>query len=253
MVSEEPSSRNNKKLKLSLDLRVITVVLLLAVIAMLVIWKPWSTTATTDRTIEVTGQATISAEPDEYVFNPAYRFTNTDQDAALADVTAKSNQVVEGLKELGVSGSQIKTNADGHDYYYMSREDGRTDYYLRLTVTVNDKDLAQKVQDYLVTTTPEGSVTPRYQFSEAKRNELETQARDEATKNARSKADQSAENLGFKIGEVKSVTDGAGFDGVIPFDARAMELDSSSSSSSLQLQPGENEINYTVTVVYFLR
>ncbi len=54
----------------------------------------------------------------------------------------------------------------------------------------------------MVTTAPTGQVSPRPNFSDAKRKELESKARDEATKDARAKADQSARNLGFKVGKI---------------------------------------------------
>jgi uncharacterized protein YggE len=120
-----------------------------------------------------------------------------------------------------------------------------------LTITVNDKALTQKVQDYLVTTSPTGSVSPQTTFSEAKRKELESKARDEATKDARSKAEQSAKNLGFKIGKVKSVEDGSGFGGIVLREGLTMASDSK--ATSLSVQPGENDLHYTVTVTYYLR
>jgi uncharacterized protein YggE len=96
-------------------------------------------------------------------------------------------------------------------------------------------------------------VTPSPTFSESKRKELESHARGKATEDARRKADQSAENLGFKVGAVKSVEEGSGFGGVIPFrGATTMEGDKAV-ASDLSLQPGENELNYSVTVVYFIR
>jgi uncharacterized protein YggE len=113
--------------------------------------------------------------------------------------------------------------------------------------------LAQKVQDYLVTTTPTGSVSPQSMFSEAKRQELNNQARDEATKDARAKAEQSAQNLGFKLGKVKSITDGAGFDQIMPMDAVVSTGSAEASVSRLAVQPGESELSYSVTVIYYIR
>lgn len=240
---------NSQKLSFNLDLRLVVVALVLVIAGMLAMWRPWE--GVSDRTIEVGGQATISAVPDEYLFYPVYEFTNADKQKALAELTSKSNDLVAKLKELGVSDSQIKTNSDGYDYPYYKETDGNPIYSLRLTVTINDKDLAQKVQDYLITTAPTGGVSPQVGFSEAKRKELEGQARDQATKDARAKAEQSAKNLGFSIGAVKSVTDGAGFGGPIySLDAAGREA---ASPSSLSLQPGENDLSYSVSVVYFVR
>jgi uncharacterized protein YggE len=213
------------------------------------------------RTVTVTGDATLKATPDEYVFYPSYNFTNPDKDAALKELTAKSDEVVAGLKKVGVADSAIKTNSNGYDtpVYLDSgpiRKENAT-YNLQITVTVDNKELSQKVQDYLVSTSPSGGVSPQADFSDKKRKQLESQARDEATKDARSKADQQAKNLGFKVGKVQSVDDGSGFGGVRPFmgrnSAEPAIAEDSATSTQLSVQPGENELNYSVTVVYTIR
>ncbi len=249
----------DRKLTVSLDLRIIVVALLIVIAGMLTFWKPWQTSSSSsDRTVKVTGEATVKAEPDEFVFYPSYQFKNSSKDAALAEVGKKSDEIIAKLKALGVADSKIKTNSNGYDWYnYYKNSDDSTTYTLQLTVTVDNKDLAQKVQDYLVSTQPMGSVSPQASFSDTKRKQLESQARDDATKDARAKADQSAKNLGFKVGKVKTIEDGTGFGQIYAtrgVSATAVDSDSSSvSTSNLNVQPGENEINYTVTVTYFVR
>lgn len=243
----------SRRLNLSIDYRIITIVLLAVIAGMLALWRPWTSAQTSDRTIQVTGQTTLKAEPDEYIFYPAYEFKNKDRNAALAELSKKSDEVVAKLKSLGVSDSKIKVNSDGYEPYYLEKTPGTTTYTLRLTVVVDNRELAQKVQDYLVTTTPTGTVSPQADFSDARRKELENQARDEATKDARAKADQTAKNLGFKLGKVKAVSDGSGFGDVIPYDGRLEAAIDSSASTKLAVQPGENELSYSITVTYFVK
>lgn len=237
----------------------VALVIALAVIAMLTV-KLTNGGSGDTRTVTVTGEATLKATPDEYVFYPSYNFTNPDKDAALKELTAKSNEVTAGLKKAGVADSDIKSNSSGYDTpVYLESQPIRKEnatYQLQLTVTVDNKELAQKVQDYLVSTSPTGGVSPQASFSDKKRKELESQARDQATKDARSKADQQAKNLGFKVGKVQSVEDGSGFDGVQPFSRNGVEpaiAEDSTTSTSLTVQPGENELNYSITVVYTIR
>ncbi|HSD56095.1 MAG TPA: SIMPL domain-containing protein [Candidatus Saccharimonadales bacterium] len=243
------------KLTLSLDFRWVALTLLVVIIAMLAIWRPWSSSDATSRTVEVTGQATITAKPDEFVFMPSYQFKNADKAAALAAITQKSDEVVAKLKALGVAESKIETDSSGYDYpmYYEDDSEAAT-YTLSLTVTVDNLTLAQKVQDYLLTTSPTGSITPEAQFSDKKRAEVEKQARDKAAKDARSKADQMADNLGFGIGKVKSIDDSAGFDGgiITPMTSRGMTVEDTA-ATSLKLQPGENDLDYSITVTYFIK
>ncbi len=239
------------KLNISLDYRTLTVILVVVIAGMLALWQPWNDPRSSTRTIEVTGQAKLSAVPDEFVFYPSYAFRNSDKAAALAALTKKSDELVSKLKALGVADNKIKTNSAGYSYPLYDKVSGSATYSLQLTVTVDNKDLAQKVQDYLVSTSPSGAVSPQANFSDAKRKELENKARDEATKDARSKAEQSAKNLGFSLGSVKTVNDGTGFGG-IPYPAIGVQQDVAE-SKQLQIQPGENDLTYTVTVSYFIR
>jgi len=250
----ENTNSSARKMNLTVDLRLVVAVLLVVIVAMLIIWKPWSSGGTSSRTVEVTGDATITAKPDEYVFYPNYQFKDADKAVALENLTKKSDEIVAKLKALGVDDSKIKTDSSGYDMpMYYDTESKDATYTLQLTVTVSKLDLAQKVQDYLVSTNPTGSVSPQANFSEGKRKELESQARDKATKDARAKGDQMAKNLGFSLGKVKTIQDDSGFGDVFPLARGAMMSAEDTASSSLKVQPGENDLNYSVTVTYFIK
>lgn len=264
----EPSNsapKNKNSFTFTFDYRFVVAALLAVILVMIVLWRPWEFRAAADaRTVTVSGQAKLTAAPDEFLFMPNYEVKGQEKDVALKELSAKSDEIVKKLKELGVADSKIKTSTDGYDSpIYGIDGSGSTDiaprapeettptYTLRMTVTVNDKALAQKVQDYLVTTTPTGAVSPQVTFSENKRKELESKARDIATKEARAKAEQSAKNLGFSVGPVKSVNDDAGF-GVYPGAGREFAVDEAE-QTKLGLQPGENDLSYQVTVIYYLK
>jgi uncharacterized protein YggE len=250
----EPTNKN--KHSFSIDLRVIILLLLLVIGGMIAVWKPWNSATSSDRTVTVTGEATISQEPDEYTFYPTYEFKDTNKDTALASLTKKSEEIVAKLKELGVASSKIKVNADGYDYklYYFNEDTNQFTYTLRPVAIVGDKEIAQKVQDYLITTSPSGQVSPQAGFSDALQKTVEDKARDEASKDARAKADQSAKNLGFKVSKVKSVSDGTSYGGIEPYFGRDTVVSSEApKDTSLTIQPGENELVYSVTVVYYIR
>jgi uncharacterized protein YggE len=247
----------NNKINLNIDLRIVVLVLLAVIVSLLFAWMPWETTEKSDEVIKVTGETVVKSEPDQYVFYPSYQFKSADKAAASDQAAAKSDEVVKKLEELGVGEAQIKSSVDGYGGHLTPESDEEYTYTANLVVTVGSRDMAQKIQDYIATTGAQGSVTPQGMFSEAKRKELEAQARDEATKDARKKADQSAENLGFKLGRVKSVEDGAGFSSPVPVDSRAITLEgrdmgTSASRAGLPVMPGENELSYSVTVTYFL-
>ncbi len=196
----------------------------------------------------------MTAEPDEFVFNPTYEFKDPDKTVALKQAEARSTEVVAKLKALGVPDNKIKTNTNSSERkFFPVLGNNDSNYTLQLTVTVGRRDQAQKIQDYLVTTNPTGEVSPQANFSDAKRKHLESQAHDLATKEARSKADQSAKNLGFKVGKVKSVEDGTGFGGITPLLKGITAQDAESQSAKLSVQPGQNDLQYSVTVTYYVK
>jgi uncharacterized protein YggE len=232
-----------------------TLLLLIALVVAVFMWKPWEPNIKAgERTIAVTGSATISATPDEYKFSPYYRLTAASKEAAVKALTSKSNEITKQLKSLGVSDNDIKTNSNGYDYYYATAN-GNTTYNLNIDITVNEAKLAQKVQDYLLTTSPTGTITPYVSFSKEKEQQLQDKARNKAEENARKQADQSAKTLGFKVGSVKSVKDGD-LGSIRPFyndiAVGASAARNESSAPHLQLQPGQNDLSYSVRVVYYI-
>lgn len=248
------------RVSFNVDLRWVVIVLLLAIAGLIAAWQPWkSSTPAGSRTIKVSGEATVKAEPDRFIFSPTYTITNSDREAALDAMAERTAELTAGLKTIGIKDSQIKSNIDSYSRGIMPEPEkpggATSSYSLQLTVTVDERSQAQKVQDYLATTAPTGVITPYASFSDSKRKQLESQARDLATKDARTKADQSAANLGFKVGEVKSVADGNGFDngcgpgGICLAEDRAI---APSGSGHINVQPGENELRYTVSVEYFV-
>lgn len=252
----EPQPRTSRRLSKFLNPWLVVAFLILVILVLVALWRPWQEEFGPDsRTVEVTGTATVKAEPDEFVFNPLYQFKSDDKEAALQQMSAKSETIVKKLKELGLSDHQIKTNSSGYEdgIYLPAKSVDSTTYTLNLTITAGNRETAQKVQDYLVSTKPVGTVSPYATFSKAKQKELESKARDEAISDARSKAEQSARNLGFAIAAVKSVVDGQGFGGPVPLYGRDITATTDSAAPSLEVQPGENELSYAVTVVYFIR
>lgn len=246
-------SSTNKRVSIPVDLRIVVLILLLIIAAMLLVWKPWISDAAGSRTVTVTGESTVKATPDEYVFYPTYQFRNDDKQVSIDQAAARSTEIIAKLKSLGVSDSQIKSSTAGYNDKYgiePAISGDETLYTLTLTVTTPNRDDAQKIQDYLVTTAPSGGVSPQPTFSQNKQKQLEVKARDEATKEARTKADQSARNLGFRVDRVKSVDDGGGFD-AIPYQTSVGIAEGS--TAKLSVQPGENEISYSITVVYYIK
>src|SRR5258708_4749256 len=163
--NEQPLNPQKKAIISSSKLlQLVCAALIIALGIVMLLWKPWQVSVkASDRIISVTGEATVTATPDQYIFTPAYQFSDPVSQTALTNLTTKSDEITTKLKALGVASSAIKSDSGGYTngvYIPIQNKGGQTTYSLNFTITLTDKTLAQKVQNYLVTTAPTGSVSP---------------------------------------------------------------------------------------------
>lgn len=246
-----------------LNFRIVSVVLAVVIIGMLGAWRPWQSVGT--QTISMVGEASVQAAPDEFTFYPTYQKQGTTSTEAISAVSKVGNDVTAKLKELGVAEKSIKVSTNSSPDYakpYIGipeqDSDAKVSGYLAtysLTVTIHDKDLAQKALDYLVTTSPLYGVSPQSTFKAETRKELESQARSKAVADAKTKARQTAEELEVRVGRVVSVSEPQ-WGGPIPVmssNGREIAVDLASPVTSPVLLTGEETVTYSVTVVFRLR
>lgn len=252
---------NNKTIALKLNLGIVCIVLVVIIIGMLALWRPWSTSSSgTTRKITINGQASVKAEPNEFVFNPIYEWTGADSEAKKAEQATFANKLKADLTKLGIAESAITIQSNTYQMYVPALEKPvgeTTPDVLSLTVTIKapNKELAQKVQDYLGTTNAKGQLTPYPQFSESKQKELQSQARLNAIADARKQADSTASNLKVSIGKVLEVTDQNSGYGCGPSSLCVGSTDAASPESrdaSLPVTAGESSVSASVTVVFSL-
>jgi len=251
-----------------LDSRIIIIALLLIIVGMLAMWKPWEGAA--KQTITVTGEGTISAAPDEFQFYPTYEKKAAESKEAISQVSTVGNEVVAKLKELGVAEKELKTNVSTNPVYtpYGTSEGATTDLraptppttkevsaQFSITATVHNKDVAQKILDYLATTPVLYGVSPQSTFRTETRKKLESEARGKALIDASSKADQTVSSLGAKRGRLVSVSDLNQYGGPIMLEGKvapARDVASSTTTSPV-LETGTQDLSFSVTVVYQIR
>lgn len=229
----------------------VNILLLVAILGLLLWSQPWKSTTSEVRKITVSGEATLEAEPDEYVFNPYFEVKDTNQETAKAKVSKLANDAVDAIKKLGVEEKDIKLDASSYDRWYWDadNEEGVLNAYL--TVKVKDKDLAQKVQDYLTSSEAKGQLTSQESFSEEKQKNLEAEATEKAIEDAKSKAEAQAKLVGAKLGKVIEVQQDNPI--AFPYQGRGDAITLEASDTSLPVLPGEQEFTKIVVVIYELR
>jgi uncharacterized protein YggE len=242
------SEKNNTQaVTIKLSWRSVAAILLATNIISVILWQPWNTNPATARKITVSGEAAIDAVPDEYVLSPYFEFTNADRAVATEALSKQSSAISARLKE---------SSTNGYDKYsYTGTPETSNTLQLQYTITLDNKDIAQKVQDYMLTLKPQGQISPVVTFSENKRKELEEQVRTKALDDARAKAEKTAAQLGSKVGKAINISDGAGYGMPMPVaygSVGTMEarLDT---SASVPVQEGQDKFRYSVSVEYELK
>jgi len=251
--------KHSKTLSFNIDLHLVIAILFAIIIGMIALWRPWESTKI-ERKITINGSATIQSTPDEFSFSPYYERTGTNTTALKNELNTFGTKLIDEVVKLGVKQDDITLNSNGYNRLEIAPvgPDGTsTDDSNSQTVTLSvsikapTKDIAQKVQDYLAKTDAKGSLTSQPIFSQTKRQNLEDEARDKAIKDARTKAERSAKNLGVTVGkviEIKESQDGIAY----PLYAKgAPEADTS--ISSLPVTPGKESVSSNVEVIFEIR
>jgi uncharacterized protein YggE len=245
---------SNSTINIKLNAWLIVLVLLCVIGGMLAFWQPWrSTSSTVDRTISVTGTSKIKSESDQYVFNPYFESDN------LEAIKKLNIDVVQKIKDTGVVEAKIKTSTSTWDKYAPApavmypEQNLKVVNSFQLNVIVNNKELAQKVQDILVEAKPKGQISPSAEFSEEKQKQLKDQASIISLNDAKKQAETKAQVFGQKIGKVIKIDEQptSPFYPVAYDTARSASL--TSGQKSIPIQAGENEFSYSSSVVFELK
>lgn len=244
--SEVKTQKKDKKITLTLSWKLLSIILALLLVGLTIYTKPWETPISNARTIKIDGEVSIKRVPDSFIFNPSFE---ADSQQAIND---KTNEVVAKVKELGLGDAGIQTQISSYENYGMDGPDGTFNHTLYLTLSVEDKDLAQKIQDYLASAGAVGSISPTVGFTRATQKALKDEATAKAVEDAKKRGESTAQNLGVKLGRVITVNEPENMD-VYPIAAYDSSFAEGSSKSSLPINAGESEYNYKIEVEFEIR
>jgi uncharacterized protein YggE len=241
-----------------LDLRLLSAVLALIIIGMLAVWQPWEEQAG-KKTLTVTGQAVIEEAPDQYVFTPNFTAEAATSAEAVTKVSKKGNEVVAELKKMGISEDQLTTRVDSNNFGGIEPQTSQTNrrsgeqftavYYI--TCKVKDKSLAQKVTDYLAKSEATGGITPRAEFANETRTQLDAQLRQKALQDAKAKAEVEANELGITLGQVVTVSEEPNRGGITPMERKADAI--TSGPDAPPVLSGTERMTLSITVTYAIK
>jgi uncharacterized protein len=209
------------------------------------------TTKTTLFTTDGTGKAT--GIPDTAQISIGVTKTASTVATAQNQVNSAANKIIEDLKKLGIKDKDIKTTDYNINPNYDYNRGGRniTGYTVTQTLEadVSPIDIANKAIDI---STADGANLVNgatFTFSDKTKADLESKARINAVKAAKTKAESLASATGIHLGKIIDVQETNNY-APRPVLMMAKGAADSNSIAPTQLQPGENSITINITLSY---
>lgn len=215
-----------------------------------------STVTTKTDLFTTTGEGKVTAVPDIVKINLGL----TASAQTVKEVQNQANQVInkigDDLKSLGIEDKDIKTTSYNLSpaYDWASGKQKITGYQITVNLEVKVRDF-DKINSVIDTATTDGAnLVGNLQFSveEERLKKLQKQAREEAVKEAKGKAENLASAAGIKLGRIVNIQENL----TSPFEPRPvpmMALEKTGAGEPTQIEPGEQEIKVSISLSYEVR
>jgi uncharacterized protein len=205
------------------------------------------------RTVTVTAEGTASGTPDTAVVQLGVQTQAASAKDALDQANQKAAQLLDALKFGGVKPDDI-TTTNVFVYPQYAPDSQKINGYQAgnsVSATIRDVSKAGAIIDSAAGVVGDQITLQGVSFNIDDTGSLRQAARDDAVAHAKSQADQLAAATGLKVGKVVSIVEGSVPDIPLVY-AAAAPATTVADSAAVPLQPGQQELNLSVTVVYEL-
>jgi uncharacterized protein len=207
------------------------------------------TTKTNLFTADGTGKAT--GIPDTAQLSIGVTKTAATVTDAQNQTNAAANKIIVDLKGLGVEEKNIKTTnySINPNYDYSKGGQNIAGYTVtqNLEVKITPIETTNKAIDAVTVDGANLVGGINFVFDEKTQKDLENQARTEAVKTAKEKAENLAKATGIRLGKIVDVQESNSYTPRPIMMAKSLEANG---AGDTQLQPGENSISITITLSY---
>ncbi len=240
---------------------------LLAVLVLFVGVRTWNAAlerkyigkpSTVRDTISLSGEGKISSAPTLAMIQFGVVTQARTPTLAQSENATKMNAVQAAMKAMDIRERDIETSGysmyPNYDYTRPSAQPPIMGYTVQQTVSIKVRDF-EKVAQVLDRGVALGiNQVNNVSFTIDDPKELQAQARLEALKDAKAKAEALADALGVDIVRVVSFSESAGGETPpYPMYARDMAMPMSEGAAAPSLEPGVQEVRANVTVTYEIR
>lgn len=174
---------------------------------------PADDAADSTRFITVSGTGTVTVDPDRAIAHFAINATSPSGAAAMEEVSASSNAVLEALLAIGVTEDDIATNISLHevwddDYEFVTGYEASLDVSVTVDGIDADPSRVGTVLDTAQDVGGEGFTIGGVSFTYSDVDTLRERARVAAGADARRAAEDIAEGAGATVGDVVTISVG---------------------------------------------
>lgn len=203
--------------------------------------------------LSVSAQAEARRTPDIATVSTGVVTEAPDANAAMRANAERMQQVVDAIRKAGIEARDVQTGGITLNPQYRYVENAPpsiTGYQASNTVNVTVRDLARlgKILDALVATGANQINGPSFDIAD--REPALDEARRNALKQARARADMYAQSLGMRVRRIVSISEGARIDMPPPMPMAAMRMEKALADTPVA--PGENVLTAHLDVVFEL-
>lgn len=200
------------------------------------------------RQVTVVGEGQVQGVPDTLTTNVAMEFIAADVSSALNQSSQRQQAVIDALVAAGIDRKDISTTqvsvqpqfgTDGASNTIAGYRASNT-----IDVKIRDLDTASQTLTLIAETGGDATRINSVAFSIEDDSDLVRDARAEAFNDAKNRAQQYADLSGLSLGEVISISEESGSTPPRPMPRAAME--------AVPLEPGQQAVNFSVTVIWEL-
>ncbi len=214
----------------------------------------------TENTITVSETGTVYTKPDLVLASFSVVTEEKTVAKAMEENTKKMNDVISFIKEQGVEENDLKTTAfnispryEWHDsdIYYPSGRRVLVSYEITQTLEVKIRDMS-KIGTIIEGGTSVGAnEVSNLQFTVDKQDEFKKQAREEAINKAKTKAEELAKELGFRLIRISNFSESTDLPYYVNLKESALGMGGGEAvPATPQIETGENKIEVTVSITY---
>ncbi len=206
--------------------------------------------------VSVAGEGKVQGKPDVAMLSLGVSVLANDVASARDRAANELDAMINSMKANGVADKDIQTQQlnISPEYDYTNGRQLLKGFRVSNTVSAKVRDINKtgKVVDDAVAAGGNDVQIQGISFTIDKPDDLQSQAREQAIADARSKAETLAKASGVSLGDAISITEGGG---VQPLPASPALLDRAASGAAAEtpIQPGELDVTVTVNVVWAIK